>query len=324
MSGNDCPVCDEGFDSAGGVRRHAWEAHSACHYCGEQVAGDETAALYRHWLVAHPEDLSRRDANRAENEVDSITFGDRLSNGGVGAAVRGLPRRAFLVGGGVLAIGGVAAGGIALSNVLGGTEEIETEEAGPVGNASVPDAPGDYRYAVMGSADAAATVTYFGSWKCPLCARFGEGFLPTLVADYVAPGDLRIEFRNLAYFGGDPFLGPDAPNAGQAGLAVWNTDPSSYWRFHEVVFRNQPPEAQHWATPDKLEAFAAAAGVSDPGAIRSAVQNDEYDDALRATSQRAQQLGVSGTPTLRIGTSLVNPGNQQQTRNRIETAIENA
>ncbi|AQL42617.1 thioredoxin [Halorientalis sp. IM1011] len=324
MSGNDCPVCDGGFDSAGAVRDHAWEAHGVCHYCGDRVDGDEKAALYRHWLVAHPDDLSRRDRSQAENEVDSITFGDRLSNGGVGAAVRGLPRRAFLVGGGVLAIGGVAAGGVALRNALGGTEEIQTEEAGPVGTAPIPVSPGEYDYAVMGSADAAATVTYFGSWKCPACAQFDEGFFPTLVSDYVAPGDLRIEFRHIATFDGEPFLGPDAPNAGHAGLAVWNTDPGAYWRFHEVVFRNQPPEAKRWATPRKLEAFAEAAGVSDPGAVRTAVENDEYADELQATDRRATQVGVSGTPTLRIGNSLVSPSNQQQTRNRIEDAISNA
>jgi protein-disulfide isomerase len=324
MSPKDCPVCDEGFDSAGGVRDHAWEAHSACHYCGERIDEDGRAALYRHWLVAHPTDLSRRDYERAKDAVDSITFGDRLSNGGVGAAVRGLPRRVFLVGGGILAIGGVAAGGIALSDMLGGTEEIETGEAGPVGTAPIPDSPGDYDYAVMGSADAAATVTYFGSWKCPACAQFDEGFLPTLVTDYVVPGDVRIEFRNIATFDGDPFLGPDAPNAGHAGLAVWNTDPGAYWRFHEVVFRNQPPEAKRWATPSKLEAFAKAAGVSDPSTVRTAVENETYADALQATDQRARERGVNGTPTLRIGDSLVSPSNRQRTRNRIEDAISDA
>ncbi|MFB6083566.1 MAG: DsbA family protein [Halorientalis sp.] len=325
MSGNDCPVCGEEFDSDGGARSHAWEAHEACHYCGERIDGDTEGALYRHWLVAHPEDLSRRDYERARDGVDSITFGDRLADGGVGAAVRGLPRRAFLVGGGVLAVGGVAAGGIALSNALRGPGEIETSEPGPVGTAPIPDAPGEYRYAVMGRADAAATVTYFGSWKCPICARFGEGLLPELVADYVVPGDLRIEFRDVATLGGEPFLGPDAPNAGQAGLAVWNIDPGTYWRYHEVVFRNQPPEAKRWATPRRLEAFARAAGVSDPGAVRSAVENDAYADALRATDRRAQELGVSGTPTLVIGDRLVSPvGNRRRTRTYIEDAIANA
>lgn len=324
MSANVCPVCEEGFDSAGKARSHAWEAHGACHYCGEEVAGEERAALYRHWLVAHPKELSRQDYKRARNEVDSITFGDRLENGGVGAAVRGLPRRAFLVGGGVVAIGAVAAGGIALSDALGGVEEIETSEPGPVGTASPPDSPGDYEYAVMGSSDASATITYFGSWKCPVCARFSDGFLTTLVSDYVAPGDLRIEFRDIAYFGDQTFLGPDAPKAGHGGLAVWNTDPGAYWRFHEIVFRNQPPEAKRWATPGKMEAFAKAAGVSDPGAVREAVENDAYEDELRATSRRVQELGVRGTPTLLIGDSLVSPSNQQQTRDLIEDAISNA
>ena len=51
----------------------------------------------------------------------------------------------------------------------------------------------------MGSSDAAITVTYFGSWKCPYCAQFSTNTHSQLVTDYVESGSTAIEFRNLAY-----------------------------------------------------------------------------------------------------------------------------
>lgn len=152
-------------------------------------------------------------------------------------------------------------------------------------------------------------------------AQFSTEMLSQLVTDYVEPGTIALEFRNLAYIGGDPFLGPDAPAAGQAGLAVWNTDPASYWTFHEYVFRNQPPESDQWATAERLVEFAQAAGVSETASIRTAIQENQYDDALRATDRAASDTGVDATPTLLIDGTTVNPlGNEERTRQLIEDA----
>ncbi|MDS0223443.1 DsbA family protein [Haloarcula sp. S1AR25-5A] len=264
------------------------------------------------------------DYKRADTAVDSLTFSERLSEGGVGAAVGGLTRRQLLLAGGGAATAGVVIGATALStNTRTEPDDgANTEgDAGAVTTAPIPDSPGNVRYAMMGSADADVTVTYFGSWKCPYCAQFSTGMLSQLVTDYVEPGTIALEFRNLAYFGGDPFLGPDAPTAGQAGLAVWNIDPASYWAFHEYVFRNQPPESDQWATAERLVEFAQAAGVSETASIRTAVQENQYDDALRATDSAASDVGVDATPTLLIDGTTVNPlGNEERTRQLIEDA----
>ncbi|MFB6109398.1 MAG: thioredoxin domain-containing protein [Halodesulfurarchaeum sp.] len=190
-------------------------------------------------------------------------------------------------------------------------------------SAPIPASPEEYRYAMMGTAEAPLTITYFGSWKCPYCAKFSTGFLRQLLADYVAPEKIAIKYRNLTYLGGSAFLGPDAPAAARAGLAVWNTDPQSYWAYHEYVMRHQPPEDERWATAETLVSFARKAGVSDPGAIRRAITEQKYEEALRATTDAATAAGVSGTPTLVIdGTAIVPLGNRDRTRRLIENALE--
>lgn len=321
MPSYTCPVCDEQFSASGIVRTHAWEMHNACHYCGEQF--DDEKHLYTHWLTSHPDVLSQVDYKRAEAVVDSRTFAERLSNHGISAAVGGLRRRTVLLAGGAAIVGGAAAVGTSL---IKGGEGGDTSNNGNQGTepdvtAPVPPSPDDHRYAVAGTADADVTVTYFGSWKCPYCARFGTDFLPTLVTDYVDPGKITLEYRNLTYLNGKPFQGPDAPAAARAGLAVWNNTPKSYWAYHESVMANQPPESKQWATADRLTSFAQTAGVPDPSVVRTAIQETKYDDALRATSTAATEAGVQGTPILLVDGTRVSPFKKDQTRRLIEEAI---
>ena len=324
MTTHTCPVCADQFETAGATRDHAWNTHNACHYCGEQLEGETDERLYRHWLAAHPDTLSRVDYKRADAAVDSLTFTERLSEGGVSAAVGGLTRRQFLLAGGGTATAALVVGGTVLTNNKGTESNGSTNSTGEtsaVATAPIPDSPTEFRYAVMGSADAEVTVTYFGSWKCPYCAQFSTGMLSQLVTDYVEPGTIALEFRNLAYIGGEPFLGPDAPAAGQSGLAVWNAEPASYWSFHEYVFQNQPPEREQWATADQLVEFAQSAGMSKTEVVRTAIQENQYEDALRATGKAASDSGVNSTPTLLIDGTTINPlGNEDRTRRLIEDA----
>ncbi|MFB6151323.1 MAG: DsbA family protein [Haloarculaceae archaeon] len=207
--------------------------------------------------------------------------------------------------------------GIALSTAgcLGsGGGDLPTETpTGPVSTAPIPDSPGDYTYATAGTGDAPVQVTYFGNWKCPFCADFSTGFLADIVTDYVEPGTVDLTFRALSYAGnGDPFLGKDAPRAARAGLAVWNVDPGSYWRFHEYVMQNQPPESKTWADTDTLVTMAENAGVSDPDAVESALSNGKYEKPVRQNTKAAAQAGIAGTPTLVVGGTTVNPIQSQE------------
>lgn len=307
-----CPICAEQFDSNGGVRDHTWDHHHACHYCGEQFPEDAPqSTLFKHWLTEHPDGLERVDRKRANSAVDTITFSDRLSTQGIGAAVAGLPRRYFLLAGGAVATAGIAGTGAYLTSQSDGGTATGTE---PVEG---------YEYATIGSDDAATTITYYGSYKCPFCASFSTGLLQELIQEYVEPGDVAIVYRNLSYFDGQAFLGPDAPNAGHAGLAVYNNEPESYLDYHEYVFENQPPESQQWATADRLTEFAREAGVSDPSVVRTAVQENRYEAALEETDSKAREVGISGTPALVIDGTVASPG-QDPVRELIENAIANS
>ncbi|MFB6110999.1 MAG: DsbA family protein [Halobacteriaceae archaeon] len=214
-----------------------------------------------------------------------------------------------------------AAGLTALAGCLGGGGDGGGSPA--VANAPIPANPGEYTYARTGTAG--PTITYYGNWKCPFCAEFSNGSdrvlnLGTIVTEYVEPGALQLRFRALAYTSsGQPFLGPDAVRAARAGLAVWNLAPAQYWRYHERIMAEQPPESETWATTDRLVQFAETAGVEATEELRTAIESGEYQSAVRESAQRASTLGVDGTPYLVIDGSLYSPFRPSATRSALET-----
>lgn len=201
-------------------------------------------------------------------------------------------------------------------------EPTDTVAPDVVATVSIPDDTDGRTYATMGTSG--PVVTYFGSWKCPFCASFGTGSgdmidLPRIVTDYIEPGDLRLRFRCIGYdTEGKGFLGPDAPRAARAGLAVWNRDPGSYWRYHETVMANQGAEDKTWATTDKLVQFANDAGVSDVEGVRADIEDGKYEQPVKANTQAFGDAGAEGTPSLIIDGENYNPGDRQETRNALD------
>lgn len=233
-----------------------------------------------------------------------------------------LTRRTALAGG-LAALGGC----LGLGGGDGDTPEPVPAD-GPVASAPLPGSPGDHTYATAGAAAEAPVVTYLGNWKCPFCAQFatGEGdvlSMADVVTDFVEPGDLRLRYRAVAYASdGSPFLGPDAPRAARAGLSVWTRDPSVYWRFHETVMADQPPESERWATVDRLVSFAEAVEMSDVEGLRSDLQGDAHRQQVRANTDYAGQVGIQGTPSLVVGDRVVSPFEPGNARNALSEAAD--
>jgi protein-disulfide isomerase len=236
-------------------------------------------------------------------------------------------RRRFLAVAGLAGLSGVA-GCSSLGGGSGGPDGgtgAGTPPPGSVSGASIPDDPASFDYAVAGTGES-PVVTYYGNWKCPFCADFSTGeadqpVLPmgTIVSEYVEPGALSLRYRGMAYrSNGEPFLGPDAPRATRAGLAVWTIDPERYWNYHEHVMANQPPESETWATTDRLVEFAREAGVGSVEEVRSAIESDRFEDRVAATTEASDDAGVPGTPALVVDGEVYSPFEPEKTRDALD------
>lgn len=181
-----------------------------------------------------------------------------------------------------------------------------SEPSGYLTDLPTPTAPSEFEYPRMGSADT-DTVTLYGNWKCPYTREFVVQDLADLARSYVATGRVSIEFRTLAYLDGSPNLGPDAPRASWAGLAVWEHDPSSFWAYFTSVFQNQPPEAAEWATLDQLEQFMDASGVDNSEDILEDVHGGTHDGLVRESGLAAHSAGIDTIPRLEYDDTVVAP-----------------
>lgn len=187
--------------------------------------------------------------------------------------------------------------------------------------APIPERTTTTSYATMGDAD--ATLTIYGSWKCPYTREFVRNQLGSLVETFVVPGDVSVRYRSVAYEDGEPSLGPDAPRATRAGLAVWDIDPSAYWSYFAYVFENQPPEAEPWAQTDTLVEFAERAGVRGRDQIRRAIESNAYERSVQATVDRAEAVGVDTYPRVVYDGRITAPTrNPEQTYAQFERAAD--
>ncbi|UPV76862.1 thioredoxin domain-containing protein (plasmid) [Halorussus limi] len=192
-----------------------------------------------------------------------------------------------------------------------------------VSESLVPATPGRYDYARLGRESADATATLFGNWKCPYTGEFVRQMLGDVIEEFVAPGDVALEFRALSYLGGEPFLGPDAPRAARAGLEVWRTAPERYWRYFASVFENQPPERYEWATADRLVRFAETANVRDTDAVAEALLTGAHREKVKATTGEARRRGVATVPRVATAEKVTAPTvDFAATKRQLRRAVE--
>ncbi len=222
----------------------------------------------------------------------------------------GLSRRRLLLTTGVASLGGCL--GLGKSGDSNSDYKIE--------NAPIPKNPGKHTYAIAGTGNAGTTVQYYSNWKCPYCAQFSTGFLHTIMADYVEPGKIDLELRTVPYYNGQPFIGPDSARASEAGQAVWNVDPQSFWKYYEYVFSNQPSEQKQWATTEKLLSFMKKAGVKHRDKIKGQIESEKYDSLFHKTDKAAQKAGVNSTPMLVIDGQAVNALDEKKVTKLLDSA----
>lgn len=298
MTETTCPTCDAGFSSEKSVRDHSWDAHDACHRCGDRF--DDRATLYTHWLAAHEDDLSRSTRKRAFSEVGAPTFTDRLSHQGPAGAIGGVSvsRRTILGGGAaglVLAVGGVVANGV-ISGGGGPGGGGGGGGGGGVGTdsslAGHPATGGLESQPTVGPApsEADGTIVAFEDPSCPSCARFELGTFPTLESRLIDTGKLSFVYRGI------PVVYPWGDPAVLALEATYARDQGAFWALKEFYYASQDRlDTQN--VRDATRQFLGEQTAVDPAAVLADVEAGTHRDAVEADLRASRAAGVRGTPT---------------------------
>jgi protein-disulfide isomerase len=144
----------------------------------------------------------------------------------------------------------------------------------------------------IGASDAPVTLVEFADLQCPFCAQWATDAFPDLVADYVRPGKLRIEFRGLT------FIGPDSEKALRAALSAGEQD--KLWHTVELLYQNQGAENSGWVSDELLDAVATSA-MLDAGPWRDGFDSAAVDQGIQSAAQEATTAGINSTPSFLLG-----------------------
>lgn len=165
----------------------------------------------------------------------------------------------------------------------------------------------------LGATTAPVVLELYSDFQCPACRMFVTQQLPLLVRDFVQPGTLRIEARDI------DILGTGSPNESLelAAGAACAASQGRYWQFHDIVFWNQGRENRGDHDAAFIARVADAAGV-DRTAWDACLSKPDVRAAIIARTAAAAGAGLNSTPTLVInGQSFAGVPNYDQLAARI-------
>jgi protein-disulfide isomerase len=147
----------------------------------------------------------------------------------------------------------------------------------------------------LGSPDAPVVMAVYSDFQCPACRAFVTGQLPSLIAEFVRPGMLRIESHDIVIL--------DTPGSSEsldlAAGAACAADRAAYWPFHDLVFWNQGRENRGDHDAAFIAAVAAAASL-DPAALAECLGGSQTRADIVAATRAATAAGIQRTPTLEV------------------------
>lgn len=140
-----------------------------------------------------------------------------------------------------------------------------------------------------GVTDADVTLVEFFDYQCGYCKKV----FPDIMAIMKDDKKLRVVFKEL------PILGPESVVAARGAIAA--NKQGKYMDYHRAIM-----DLRGKLSEERILQAAAEAGL-DMARLTKDMKAPEVDRYLRSNLQLAQEIGVSGTPAMFIGSQFV-PG----------------
>jgi protein-disulfide isomerase len=155
----------------------------------------------------------------------------------------------------------------------------------------------------IGNANAPVTMALFFDYQCPFCKQFDQTVVAQLYTKYVQTGKLKIVFKDF------DFLGPNSNTASEFARAMWELYPNQFYAWYNGVFAGQGQEsrtadATYLPGIEKVAASLPGVDVKKVDALMKQ-KKAQYDTVIQADMSEGQADGVTGTPSVIVGTTLL-------------------
>jgi protein-disulfide isomerase len=174
----------------------------------------------------------------------------------------------------------------------------------------------------LGDPGAPVTLTIFEDFQCPFCLAFNLAFEQIIVEEYVAEGDVLLEFKHYT------ILGDESVAAARASVCA--AEQGRFWHLHNRFFLVQAQAGQledeelnvGRFSDENLATFAEEAGA-DRAEFDACYAGDDSLAKVQADFTEARTLGIRGTPTLLIDGEVVQtPRDADELRELLDAALE--
>ena len=160
--------------------------------------------------------------------------------------------------------------------------------------------------------DPIPTLTEFGDFQCPYCARFALGAMLEIRRDLIDTGLIRFEYRHY------PFLGPESFAAAEASECA--RDQGQFQQYHDAVYRSTLTGRSGPITEESLEETARLLSL-DLNTFRACVQDRTHKDRVKQDRDYGRSLGVQGTPSLFIDEEKIRWNSYENLRQQLSARI---
>ncbi len=150
---------------------------------------------------------------------------------------------------------------------------------------------------VQGNASAPLWVAEISDFQCPFCREWHDQSYAAIKSQYIDTGKIRFAYINYPLS-----IHKNAWPAAEAAMCAAAV--GKFWPMHDSLFASQP-RWENAANPQPtLDSIAASVGVSHD-AYTTCVAQHQMRALIQADVDRANESGVTATPTFIIGTAKI-------------------
>ncbi|MFH8611115.1 DsbA family protein [Streptomyces sp. NPDC018029] len=202
-------------------------------------------------------------------------------------------RRALIVSAAVVGVLGLAA---VVGLLAANAGDDKSDAAGPV---VAPKGAGDKDGPTIpvGKDSAKSTLTIWEDFRCPACKQFEDGFRST-IHELADKGQLKVEYHLATLIDGN--MGGSGSRR-SANAAACAQDAGKFTPYHDVLFKNQPPEPDDaFGKNSRLIELAGEVDGLVTDSFKKCVEDGTHDSWVDKSNKAFQDAKLRGTPTVKL------------------------
>lgn len=135
-------------------------------------------------------------------------------------------------------------------------------------------------------------VTYV-DYLCPYCRQFEETN-NAQIQKLVDSGAATLEVHPVAILTSNSAGTKYSLRAANAAACVADKAPDDFWKFHQLLYANQPEEGTAGLTDAQLKSYAESSGAPS-GSTGTCIDDGSFEDYIQAQTQTALDGHLAGT-----------------------------